>query len=49
MKDSWYLLDTGWACGGIHVKNNIVIESAPIFRKFLGQNVLKLFKTYKIS
>ena len=44
-----YLLDTKWACGLIIVKDGIVIDGAPIFRKLFGQSLLKLQKIYKVT
>lgn len=46
MKD--YLLDTKWACGWIKTKDNIVIDCAPIFKKFIGVDVMRLKKVYKL-
>lgn len=37
-----WLLDTGWACGYVEVEDgegDIIIDAAPIFRKFLGQSL----------
>ena len=31
--DGLYWLDTGWACGGLRVKDRIVVDCAPIFRR----------------
>jgi len=33
-----YLVDTGFACGGVVVRDNIVVEAAPIFKWMLGKN-----------
>lgn len=43
-----YWIDTGWACGGIWVKDGFVVNGAPIFRKFNGQTLEKLMKSYKV-
>ena len=42
-----YWIDTRWACGGIITQFGIVIDGAPIFRKFIGQNIARLAKSYK--
>lgn len=48
MKKLWSL-DTKWACGGVITnENDIIIEGAPIFRKFIGKNVNWLGKIYKV-
>lgn len=46
-----YWIDTGWGCGGIIVApNNIIIPGgAPIFKKFIGQSIEKLKRSYKIQ
>ena len=45
-----YLLDTGWACGLIICKKKIIIDSAPIFRKFIGMDITTLkYKVYKLG
>ena len=41
MKLHW-LLDTGWACGVIVSMDGIVIETAPIFRRFIGLRIENL-------
>lgn len=33
MRDGWYRLDTGFACGGILIIDNRVVDGAPIFKK----------------
>lgn len=37
-----YWIDTGWAYGGVIVKDDIIVECAPIFKKFKGQPVINL-------
>jgi hypothetical protein len=51
MKDEWYQLDTGWACGGIHLQEGKIVETAPIFRKaFMGKTVeLLRYMGYKVT
>ena len=44
-----YLLDTKWACGLIIVRDGIIVDGAPIFRKFFGQSIDKISKIYKIT
>ena len=44
-----YWIDTKWACGGIWVKNKIVYEGAPIFRKFIGQSINRLKQIYQVK
>lgn len=33
--ETWYWVDMRFACGAVIVKGGIVIDCAPIFRKFL--------------
>jgi len=45
-----YLLDTGWACGLIICRDKIIIDSAPIFRKFIEMNITVLkYKIYGVK
>lgn len=48
MKNGWYWIDTGWACGGIYSEFNIVKIYPPVFRKFKGVSIEKLAKHYKL-
>lgn len=34
IKDKWLLIDTGYACGGVVVREGKVVDAAPIFRKW---------------
>ena len=34
-----YWIDTGWACGGVIVENDIIVSGAPIFKRFFGQPI----------
>ena len=43
-----YWIDTAWGCGSLTTKNGIVVESAPIFRKFLGKQISYLMIWYRI-
>lgn len=37
--DGSYLMDTGWACGLVVVKDGVITDCAPIFRKrFLNKS-----------
>lgn len=46
-----YWIDTKWACGLIIVdsRDKIVIGGAPIFKKFIGQNISQLSKHYCVK
>ena len=46
--ERWYWIDTGWACGGLVVKEGKVVDSAPIFRKFRGQTITHLAQHYSV-
>lgn len=47
MKELWWI-DTGFACGGIILQNDLVVETAPIFRKwFLGKSRIESTKILK--
>lgn len=37
-----YWIDVGFACGGVIVENDIIVDCAPIFRKFKGQPIINL-------
>lgn len=39
-----YTIDTGFANAGVIVKDGIIIESAPIFKKFMGQPIDNLLR-----
>ena len=39
-----YWIDTGWACGGVVVKDDLIVDAAPIFKKFLKQPISNLLK-----
>ena len=44
-----YWVDTGWGCGGLLVdEKGIVRDSAPIFRRFLGQSIERLSRAYRV-
>ena len=49
MKPQHWLLDTGGACAGIVSVDGVVIETAPIFRRFMGLRIENLKKIYKIQ
>lgn len=41
-----WLVDAGWACGGVFTKNNIIVKTCPIFRKLIGKDITKIkYKT----
>lgn len=45
---SWYLLDTGYACGAVIVNEaGVIVGGAPIFRKLYGLAVAALPARYK--
>jgi hypothetical protein len=33
----WWSLDTRWGCGAVVTRGGVVVEAAPIFRRFIGQ------------
>jgi hypothetical protein len=43
-----YWVDTGWGCGGIETRDGVVIDTAPIFRKFMGGSVETLKRVYDL-
>ena len=43
-----YIIDTGWACGGVRCIDGVVVEAPPVFRKFIGQMIEPLKKYYKV-
>ena len=45
-----YWIDTGFACGGVVVNNfGVIVESAPIFSKFLGQRFENLKRWNRVK
>ena len=50
-KEVEYILDTGWGCALLLVKDGKVIGGAPIFKRFMGQriNKIKSFRDYKFT
>lgn len=44
-----YWIDTRLACGGVMVKNNVIVRGVPIFKKLIGCNILKLAYKYKVK
>ncbi len=50
MKKKLWSIDAKWGAGGLVTNcDDIVIESPPIFRKFVGTNVHWLKKSYDIE
>jgi len=49
--NGWYQLDTRWGCGGVKVKDAIIIEAAPVFKKLKWQNIADIVVKggYKIT
>lgn len=44
-----YLLDTGWACGWIKTGlADVIVETAPIFKKLIGTCLHELPKSHKL-
>lgn len=48
MKEDLYWIDSKWGCGGIFVKDGIIVGGAPVFKKFIGQSIQKISNYYKI-
>lgn len=44
-----YWIDTGWACGGVIVCDDIIVESAPIFKRFIGQPVVNILNWNQVK
>lgn len=44
-----YWIDTGWACGGVIVSDDIIIDCAPIFKKFLNQPIINLLSWSQVK
>lgn len=32
-------IDAGYACGGVFVRDGVIVDAAPIFRKLVGQRI----------
>jgi hypothetical protein len=41
ISETLYYIDAKFACGGMIVKNNIVAECAPVFKKWLSGKTIK--------
>lgn len=39
-----WLVDTGWACAWVRTKGWLIVDAAPIFRKYKGRNFHDLTK-----
>ena len=39
LEEIMYQIDSGYACGAVITKDDIIVETAPIFKKLLGQNI----------
>jgi hypothetical protein len=47
--DGWLLIDTGYACGDVVIRNGKVIDAAPIFRKWaIGLTEAELRRKVKV-
>lgn len=44
-----YWIDVGFACGGVIVEDDIIIDGAPIFKQFFGQPIINLLMWSKTS
>lgn len=47
--DGEWQLDTGWGCGYIRIKDGRVVDSAPIFRKWMGRVFTSATFPYKMK
>lgn len=47
--DGEWQLDTGWGCGYIKIENGRVVDSAPIFRKWMGRVFTSATFPYKMK
>ena len=47
-KEQWYRIDTGWACGGVRTINGIIVETPPVFRRLMNQDIEELKKVYEV-
>ena len=43
----WILIDSGYACAGVEIKDRVIINAAPIFKKLIGQKIDNVLKYYK--
>lgn len=43
----WYWVDTGWACGGVAVCDTRIVDSCPIFRKWVGSSASLFLSRFK--
>jgi hypothetical protein len=35
----WWWVDSGWACGGVGVRDGIIRAACPIFYRLIGQRL----------
>ena len=47
-RNGWYWCDSRYACAGVLVRNGVIVEAAPIFRKLVGQTAARVRRTYKL-
>ena len=43
-ENGWYWFNTPWACGGVKVINNKIVDACPIYKKMIGWNASSLAK-----
>jgi hypothetical protein len=44
-----YWIKTGWACGGVIVKDDVIIDAAPIFKRFIGQPIINILNWKQVN
>jgi len=49
-KDVLWFIDSGYGCGGVITRDRKIIETAPIFKRFIGRNISSIpYKWKKIK
>ena len=43
----FYWVDTGFACGGVEVRNGKIVDAPPIFRSWIGRDWHNFIWKYK--
>ena len=49
MAEEFWLVDTGWACGGVDTVDGVVVNAPPVFRKFIGLKISSLQQRYRVE
>jgi len=43
----WHWVNLKFACGGIRTTDEIIVETPPIWRGWIGKNIVSFYQYYK--